>query len=320
MVQGERPVALHVIVGAGIIGSATALRLAQCGHHVRLVSRSGRGPAAPGIELFVADATDPDRLVEAATGAEAVYNCANPPYNRWVTDWPPLAASVLDAAERTGAVLVTMSNLYGYGPVAHPMTEHDPQNAHGRKGRVRARMWADVLAANTAGRVRATEARASDYFGPGVRSEGHIGERTIVPVLNGRSVQIIGNPDVPHSWTYVPDIAAALVTLGTDPRAWGRAWHVPTDAALSQRALLQCVAKLAAVREPKLQTLPGWAFKTLGIFVPVLRELDEVRYQFEAPFVMDSSDYQTTFGVGPTPMAEALGATVEWWLHQASRT
>jgi nucleoside-diphosphate-sugar epimerase len=308
--------ALHVIVGAGIIGSATALRLAQCGHQVRLVSRSGRGPTATGIELTPMDATDHDQLVEAATGAVAVYNCANPAYDRWATDWPPLAASVLNAAERTGAVLVTMSNLYGYGPLAHPMTERDPQNAAGRKGRVRAEVWAEALAAHTAGRVRATEARASDYFGPGVRSEGHVGERTIVPVLEGRTVRLMGNADVPHSWTYVPDIAAALVTLGADPRAWGRPWHVPTDAALSQRALFERIATLAGAPKPKLQTLPAWAFKTLGVFVPFLGELDEVRYQFEAPFVMDSSDFQTTFGVQPTPIPEALGATVEWWLHQ----
>jgi nucleoside-diphosphate-sugar epimerase len=200
------------------------------------------------------------------------------------------------------------------------MTERDSQSATGRKGRVRAAMWAEALAAHAAGRVRVTEARASDYFGPGVRSEGHIGQRTIVPVLQGRAVRIIGNPDAPHSWTYVPDIAAALVTLGTDPRAWGRPWHAPTDAALSQRALLERIAALAGAPEAKLQTLPGWTFKTLGVFVPFLRELDEVRYQFEAPFVLDSSDYQTTFGIAPTPIEDALGATVGWWLRQRDPT
>jgi nucleoside-diphosphate-sugar epimerase len=307
---------LHVVVGAGVLGSATALRLSEHGHAVRLVSRSGRGPGAPAIQRVPVDATDRNRLAEVASGAAAIYNCANPPYHRWTTDWPPLAASLLDVAERTGAVLVTMSNLYGYGPLSHPMTERDPQNATGHKGKVRAAMWAEALAAHAAGRVRVTEARASDYFGPGVRAEGHIGERTIVPVLEGRSVRVIGNPDAPHSWTYVPDIAAALVTLGTDARAWGRAWHVPTTAALSQREMLRRIANLAEVPEPKIQTLPGWALTPLGLFVPFLRELEEVRYQFEQPFVLDSSAYETSFGSQPTPMHEALGATVERWLQQ----
>jgi nucleoside-diphosphate-sugar epimerase len=308
--------ALYVIVGAGVLGSATALRLAEQGHDVRLLSRSGGGPAAPGVERLAVNATDRERLRQIASGAAAIYNCANPPYHRWTTDWPPLAASLLETAEHTGAVLVAMSNLYGYGRPTHPMTERDPQNATGRKGRVRAAMWLEAQAAHAAGRVRVTEARASDYFGPGVRAEGHIGERTIRPLLAGRSVRIIGNPDVPHSWSYVPDIAAALATLGTDARAWGRAWHVPTNAALSQREVFRRIATIARSPEPKLQTLPGWSLSALGLFVPFLRELEEVRYQFEEPFVMDSSDYQTTFGIQPTPMHEALGATVDFWLQQ----
>jgi nucleoside-diphosphate-sugar epimerase len=177
-------------------------------------------------------------------------------------------------------------------------------------------MWEAAVAAHNGGRARVTEARASDYFGPGVREQGHIGSRTIRPVLDGRAVRVFGNPDVPHSWTYVPDIASALATLGTDPRAWGRAWHVPTSAPLSQREMLREMARIAGAPEPKLQTLPAWAFKALGVFVPFLRELEEVRYQFERPFVMDSTEYRTTFHVEPTPMREALRATVEWWLAQ----
>lgn len=206
-----------------------------------------------------------------------------------------------------------MSNLYAYGPVDHPITEQDPLAPVGPKGRVRAEMWLEALAAHRAGRVRATEARASDYFGPGVRETGHIGERTIPAVLAGRPVRVFGNPDVPHSWTYVLDIAAALATLGSDERAWGRPWHVPTNPPLSQCEILSAIARIAGAPSPRIQTLPGWAMRALGIFVPFLRELEEVRYQFERPFVVDSSAFETTFGVGPTPMEQALQATVAWW-------
>jgi NAD(P)-dependent dehydrogenase (short-subunit alcohol dehydrogenase family) len=144
----------HLVVGAGVIGSAVARRLADAGTQVRVVTRSGSGPDHPLVEKVAADAADAVRLASLADGAAVIYNCANPPYTRWSTDWPPLAASLLAAAESSGAVLVTCSNLYGYGPVDHPLTEKDPQAATYPKGRVRAQMWEDALAANRAGRVR----------------------------------------------------------------------------------------------------------------------------------------------------------------------
>lgn len=311
--------ALHVIVGAGAIGSDTARELATRGHHVRVLSRAGRGPDGGDIEKQAVDAMDVDRLVEASAGVAAIYNCANPPYTRWATDWPRLATSILTAAERTGAVLVTMSNLYGYGPVNHPITERDPLVATGVKGRVRAAMWEQAFAAHIAGRARVTEARASDYFGPGVREQGHIGQRTVPAVLDGRRVSVFGDADVPHSWTYVPDIATTLATLGTDERAWGRAWHVPSNRPFSQREMLSAIARIGGAPTPRLRTLPGWAFVLLGMVVPFMRELEEVRYQFEQPFVIDSTDSEATFGLTPTPMDVALTATVDWWLKQEQR-
>lgn len=305
--------ALHVIVGAGPIGSATASLLIDEGHAVRVVTRSGRGPDQPEVERVATDAADADALSRVAAGATAIYNCANPPYHRWATDWPPLASSLLTAAERSGAILVTMSNLYGYGPLDHPMTESDPLAASSRKGRIRAAMWADALAAHNAGRVRTTEARASDYFGPGVLGSGHLGERVVPKVLAGESVRVLGNPDAPHSWTYLPDIARALVVLGSDQRAWGRPWHVPSNPPMSQRAALEAICRLAGAPKPRVSGIPGWVLRPGGLVSPVLRELEEVFYQFDRPFVVDSSAFSATFGQVPTPMDEALTATIAWW-------
>ncbi len=166
---------LYVIVGTGPVGAGTALRLAEAGHEVRTVTRSGRGPSHPHIERIAADAVRSDTLAALATEADAIYNCANPPYHRWAAEWPPLAAAILDAAERTGAVLVTTSNLYGYGPVDHPITEDDPLAATFTNGYVRAQMWNDAIAAHRDGRVRVTEARASDFFGPGLTDTSQLG-------------------------------------------------------------------------------------------------------------------------------------------------
>lgn len=307
---------MHVIVGAGPVGSATATRLAGMGEQVRVITRSGTGPDAPGIERIVADATKTGRLAALATGAAVLYNCASPPYHRWPQEWPPLAAAVLAAAERAGAVLVTMTNLYGYGPVSHPITETDPLVASGPKGRTRAAVWAWALAAHQAGRVRATEARASDYFGPGVRAQSPIGSRSIPRLLAGHPVGVLGDPDVPHSWTYLPDIAAALITLGTHQRAWGHPWHVPAVPPMTQREIYTVLARIAAAPPPRLRPVPSWLIRVGGIAVPFLREFPEVAYQFTEPFEVDSTAFQTTFGSAPTPMDEALSATVSWWRDQ----
>jgi nucleoside-diphosphate-sugar epimerase len=154
---------LHVIIGTGPVGSATAALLASRGQTVRLLSRSGTRPDVPGVEAVAADATDTEHLANLVTGAAVLYNCASPPYHRWPQQWPPLAASVLAAAERTGAVLVTMSNLYGYGAAGHPMTERDPLAATGPKGRARAAVWSRALAAHDAGRARVTEADSTTF-------------------------------------------------------------------------------------------------------------------------------------------------------------
>ena len=303
---------LHVVVGAGPVGAGTASRLADAGHQVRIVTRHGSGPDHPRIEKTAADAARPGVLADLAAGADAIYNCANPPYHRWDAEWPPLAEAMLDAAERSGAVLVTTSNLYGYGPVDHPMTEQDPLAATFTNGRVRAQMWETAIAAHRAGRVRVTEARASDYFGPGLTDSSQLG-RVIPRILAGKSVRVLGNPDLAHSWTYVPDVTRALVTLGSDPRAWGRAWHVPTDAPRTQREMIEAFAEIAGVEPPKVGSLPRVALRAAGLVVPMVRSLQQITYQVERPFIVDSSQFTDTFGIAPTAIRDALYETYTSW-------
>jgi nucleoside-diphosphate-sugar epimerase len=303
----------QVIVGAGSIGSALAERLATQGHDVVVVSRHGTAPLVTGVAGVALDATDPDALAALAGGAEVVYNCANPPYHRWATDWPPLAAALLTAAERSGAVLVTLSNLYGYGPVPHAMSESDPLGATSRKGRVRVAMWLDAKAAHVAGRVCATEVRASDFFGPGITSNGVLGERVVPRVLDHRSILSLGDLDAPHSWTFVDDVVTALEIAGRDPRAWGHAWHVPTSAPASIRTMVERLAAAARLDAPVVRRLPWGVVRAAGVVVPDLRELHEIAYQFDAPFVVDSSAFSDTFGVRATDLDAALQTTVEWW-------
>lgn len=311
---------LHVIVGAGAVGATTARTLLADGHDVRVVSRSGRGPeGVERVALDLADASAPERLTALARRADAVYNCANPAYHRWATDWPPIADALLVAAERSGAVLVTTANLYGYGPVDGPMTEATPLAATGEKGRVRNAMWRDALAAHEAGRVRATEARASDFYGPGPDDTSHLGRYFTPRLLAGRRPWVVqGDLDAPHSWTYVPDLARTLVTLATDERAWGRAWHVPTAPPVSLRGVASAMAQAAGVPDPGVQVVPRWGLRALGLAVPFARELEEVRHQFEKPFVLDSTAARETLGLAPTPFGAGIDGHVAFWQRRAA--
>ncbi|MFG2250163.1 NAD-dependent epimerase/dehydratase family protein [Spirillospora sp. NPDC048823] len=299
----------HVIVGAGQVGAHLAERLAGGGHDVVVVTRSGSGPE--GVRRVAADVADRARLTEIAKGADALYNCVNPQYHRWAQDWPPMAASFLGAAEETGAVLVTLSNLYVYGPVDGPMTEDLPLAATGTKGRVRAKMWRDAIAAHRAGRVRVTELRGSDYYGPRSTDQAYIGEtRFVKPLLAGKRVPYFSDPSVPHAWTYLPDVAEALAIAGTDERAWGRAWHVPTGPAVSTLDVAGRLCEVAGAPAPRVYEVPRPVFNALGLVSPMMKELRETRYQFDKPYILDSSAFQSTFGMAPTPMDDALKTIV----------
>jgi nucleoside-diphosphate-sugar epimerase len=307
----------HLVVGAGVIGGRVAQLLAGRGERVLVVSRRGSGPA--GMVGVAADAADGEAMARLAEGAAVIYNCVNPPYHRWPTDWPPIAASVLGAAERSSAVLVTLSNLYGYGPAsrslgtagydeAHPMTEATPLAATGRKGRVRARLWQDALAAHRAGRVRAAEVRGSDFVGPGAVSA--LGERVIRRVRRGHGVSVLGSAERPHTWSFTEDVAGMLVVAGHDPRAWGRAWHVPSNEPRSQRQVIEELAAAAGSGPVRVSAMPSAVLYGLGLAWPLMRELRETEYQFRDDFIMDSSAALETFRLTPTPWDEIVAATL----------
>jgi nucleoside-diphosphate-sugar epimerase len=292
----------HVIVGAGAVGSAAAMLLAERGEHVRVVSRRGSGPDHPAIERVAADATDAERLTGLCAGAAALYNCANPQYHQWFTDWPPLAAALLTAAERSGVVLATMSNVYGYGPVDGPIGQKTPLAATHPKLRLRAQMWQDALAAQQAGRIRATEVRASDYIEQNSLLTTAIGK----PLLAGSRAYSPWPLDVPHSWTSIGDCAHALVTVAADERALGQAWLVPTGPALTVRQLATRFTEVNGAPAARLTAIPYPVMWAAGLFSPLIKELRITRYQFTAPFVLDSSATTQMFGLEPTPLDEAL--------------
>lgn len=294
--------ALHVIVGAGPVGTATARLLADRGERVRVVTRGGGGPAHPAAERVAADATDADRLASLTEGAAALYNCANPLYHRWLTDWPPLAAALLKAAERSGAVLATASNLYGYGEVTAPITADTPLAATHPKLKLRADMWRAALAAHESGRIRATEVRASDY----IEANSIFSVALAKPLRAGKRGYVPAKLDTPHSWTSITDVAHTLVTAATSEQAWGSAWLVPTNPPLTVRELATRFTDVAGLPGAKVSELPYAVLWTAGLFSPLLRELRTTHYQFTRPFVIDSSRTEHAFDLRPTDLDTAL--------------
>lgn len=311
---------LHVVFGTGPVGMALIEELHVRGKRIRAVNRAGRADVAEGVMLMGGDASDREFAEAASEGASVVYFCLNPPYGRWPDLFPPLQAAVLNGAASADAKLVVMENLYMYGPTGgRPLSEDLPHRATTRKGQVRAQMASDLMAAHRAGRVRVAAGRAADYFGPrGLVSM--MGGRVFIPALRGKKVQVMGDPDQPHSYSYLPDIAIGLATLGEHDQADGRVWHLPSAPAVTTRSFIEQIYA-AAGRKPTIRTTPKAMISLIGLFNSNVRESQEMLYEFEEPFVVDHSQYDAAFGNHATPLPEAIDTTLAWFrkLLQADR-
>lgn len=309
---------LYVIVGAGATGSATARLLADSGEQVRLITRRGSGPVHPRIDRVAADATDTARLVGLTTGAGVLFNCAMPPYDRWPAQFPPLAAALLAAAERTGADYVMLGNTYGYGPVDGPVTEALPMAPTSKKGRVRAQMWLDARAAHEAGRVRVTEVRANDYLGAGAYSPFTL--MVGAQVLAGSPAAYPGDLDAPHSWSYTGDVARTLVAAARHDEAWGRAWHVPSVSEVSVGELAARLAEAAGAPVPRLHRMTVRELQDIGRTDPVMAEFPEMLYLYDRPTILDASSTTKTLDITPTSLREVLAEMAAEHARSRSRS
>lgn len=315
--RGAMDTIRHLIVGSGPVGSTTAVRLADLGHRVTVLSRSGRGPSRDGVDLVAGDATDVATLERHLDGSGALINAANPRYHRWPQDWPPLHRAMCAAAERTGTQLVVMDNLYAFGAGATmPMREESPLRPSGRKGTVRAEMIATMMEAHASDRLRAAIVRASDFYGPAV-VDSAFGARVVPRVIAGKKVSLLGSLDVPHAVSYMPDVAATIAAVVTRPNSDGKTWLVPNAPAISQREIVAAFAH-AANTTAKVSTIPRIAITVGGVAAPLLRELKETWYQFAEPWTTDSTRTEKELGVTPTPLDEGAAATIAWWrTHQS---
>jgi len=304
---------LHVVFGAGQVGQPLAQRLLNAGKQVRIAKRSPGG-APPGAEVIQGDASDPAFCVHAAQGATTIYHCMNPPYDTkmWAELLPRYMDNLIAAAARTGARLVVLDNVYMLGrPNRRPLDEDTPPNPCSGKGEIRARAAERLFEAHRRGDVLATTGRASDFYGPG-GTLTHLGDQFWPRALAGKTAWVLVNPEAIHTYHYIPDVAAGLATLGcAENDVYGRPWMLPCAPAGTMRDLVtRFSGKLG--REIRLAGAPRWLVKVTGAFVPLVREVDEMLYQWDEPFVISDRRFRERFGQEPEDVGKAAAATVAW--------
>ena len=296
---------LHVVLGAGQVGARLATRLLKAGHRVRTVRQRGVDATDGLHETLTGDLTDLSFAERAGRGATVIYECLNPPYWEWHRLLLPLGRGALHAATSAGARLVALENLYPYGAPGHPITEDTPFAPCSRKGELRVRLHEQRMAH----RDRIAIGRASDFFGPALPSSWW-SQRFLDHVFAGKKGECPGDPDLPHAYTFVDDIAAALEVMGARDDAFGHTWMLPTAPAWSTRAITRALGAALGL-EADSAKVPRLVLKALGLFNPLIRETVEMAYQWDVPFTLDDARFVQTFGLRATPLEAAIAQTAK---------
>lgn len=300
---------LHVVLGAGQIGARLAQLLLARGHRVRVVQLhdSNRSANRP-VEYIAGDMTDQPFAERATAGARVVYDCMNPPYHEWPRLLLPIARGGVHGAAKAGAKLVALDCLYMYGAPASPMREDTPHAPCSRKGELRVALEGMRLSAHRRGDLPVAIGRASDFFGPDLRFSCW-NDRFFRRLLANRPGECMGDPDLPHSYTFADDIAAALVTLGASSETG--IWHLPTAPAETTQQITTRLGRALGL-DARVKAIPRWMLKGMGFFSPFMREVAEMAYQWDVPFVLDDSKFVQTFGQLATPFEQSVAKTAAW--------
>lgn len=308
---------LSVIFGTGPVGCWIARTLRELDIPVRAVNRSGRRPdlMPPDVEVAAADLSDVSQAAAAARGAHALYQALNPPYHLWHRFFPALQKAAITAASSAGARYVSIENLYMYDS-SKPMNEDSLIAPRSKKGELRARMAEEVMAANKRGDIRAAALRSSDYIGPGVLGSA-LGEMVFGNLVSGKKAQVGGSADTLHSFAYIENVGRSAAILGTREEALGKVWITPHGPPVTQRTMVEMASRALGIA-PRMTVVSPLMMRIAGIFIPGARATVEMMYEFTEPFVVDSSRFQRTFGVVPTPVDTAIERTVAWYTSRAA--
>jgi nucleoside-diphosphate-sugar epimerase len=302
---------MHTILGAnGIIAQELSRALGAHIPNIRQVSRNPQRVNSTD-EIFKADLLDAKATVKAIEGSEVAYLVAGLKYDAsvWQKQWPNVMRNVIDACKQHSARLVFFDNVYAYGRVDGVMTEDTPFNPISKKGEVRAKIATMLLDEMRNGNLQGMIVRSADFYGPGaVQSFPHV---TVFERLKaGKKPQWIGNPGTVHTFTFTPDAGHAVAMLGRSSEAYGQSWHLPTNKEPLTGADFVRLACDLSGQPYKLQVAPRWMLKLMGIFIPVLRENEEMMYQFEYDYRFDSSKIESSFDLQATPYRQGIAKSL----------
>ena len=302
----------QTILGAGgAIGIELAKSLSTYTSDIRLVSRNPQ-KVNPSDNLFKADLSNREEVFEAVKGSSIVYLVVGFDYHTklWQQRWPPLIKNVVDACIENNAKLVFFDNVYAIGGdhVNH-ITENSPISPSSKKGEVRATVDKIILESIEKKQLNAIIARSADFFGP-VKQNSLTMNLIYDNLIKGKKAQWFCNAKVIHSTSYAPDLGKGTAMLGNSPEAYNQIWNLPTDQQKTTgEEWINLFAKEMQTSN-KYQVLPGWGIKALGLFVPVLKEMYEMRYQYDRDYFFDSAKFNKHFNFIPTKNEEAVKQTV----------
>jgi len=300
---------MQTILGSGgAIGTELARALPAYTDTVRLVSRSP-SRVNPGDVLMATDLTNKEAVNQAVAGSEVAYLTVGLTYDTkvWETSWPLIVDNVIEACKAHGCKLVFFDNVYMYHPdTMGNMTEGSLVDPVSRKGRVRARLADKIQAASKEGSIRTLIARSADFYGPSIKDVSLLTESVLKPLSQGKKAQCLGRMDVEHSFTYTPDAGKATALLGNTDDAYGEVWHLPTASdPYTMKQWVEIVAGYFGV-PPKYLAANKFIVRLIGLFVPIMKEMSEMMYQYDRDYIFVSDKFQKRFNWTPTSYQEGI--------------
>lgn len=310
-----------MIFGTGPLAWWVMQLLLEKGEDVALASRSGKSSESlpKGVSIHACDATQPEEVAKLCKDVDAVYFCAMPPYTQWPDLFPPLAVGFLKGLAQTNAKIIYGDNLYLYGSTqGTPISESISHDATGHKGRTREYVARQFMAAHEREDNQVTIGRTSDFFGPKA-TNAMLGDMFFKAALNGKTVNLLGNVDLPHTFSYIKDFARGLVTLGNNEAAFGEVWHTPTAPTISTREMVKLIEN-SLDTTLKVRMAGKRMLSLMGLFNPLIKESQEMLYTWEEPYIVDHSKFEAAFGLEVTSHESAIKETVDWFkTHLAAK-
>ncbi|MFM9950975.1 MAG: NAD-dependent epimerase/dehydratase family protein [Saprospiraceae bacterium] len=304
---------MQTILGSGgVIGIELAKALKDYTNEIRLVSRKPE-KVNPTDELMAADLLNPADVERAVSGSSIVYVTVGFPYNIkvWQESWPKFIAYVIDACKKHHCKLVFFDNIYMYDPgYLDGMTEETPTNPPSKKGKVRAEISDMIMKEVKNGSLTALIARSADFYGPQIKNTSMLTETVFKPFGQGKKANWLGSVNYKHSYTYTPDAGKATALLGNTEDAYNQIWHLPTAGnPFTGKEWIEAIAKEMGV-QPKYQAASKFIVRIIGLFVPVMKEMPEMMYQYDRDYVFNSDKFEKRFDFKPTPYLEGIKSVV----------